>query len=295
MNIFKHLNKSEIINLCEKIDMPKQATDEVLYLIDSYDFKKAEPFFDLLFDVKTGGQAVENFNKLFEGNEKAKFLWLTISLVACLNTKDNYKAMGISDKIFYDTMGCFSRFVKEHKESYLVYGYDRQFWSYRQLSQTLYRIGELEFELLTRENDDFINEDIGLKKGDNIISVHIPSDAKINKENCKKSYKMAVEFFNKFYPNFNYQFFWCKTWLLSPYLKDILPQTSNILQFQSDYTVINIDKESESYKLWVFKNSNLTVENFPEDTSLQRNIKKHILNGGVIGEGECVINKNNFK
>lgn len=294
MNILKHLNETELTKLCNNINMPVEATNEVLSLLSTYDFNQVQPHFNLLFDVKAGSEAVEKLNALFCTHEKSKFLWLATSLSAALCTQEKYHAMGISDEIFYDTMGCFSRFVKEHKESYGEYGYDRQFWSYRQLSQTLYRIGTLEFELITRNDALELDGKVILNKGDNVLSIHIPSDGKINTENCHESYKMAIAFFKKYYPDFDYNYFWCQTWLLSPHLKEVLPAHSNILQFQSDFTTCNT-VESDSYKLWVFKDSNLAVEDFPEDTSLQRNIKKHIQNGGKIGEAECVIPKSKFK
>lgn len=293
MDIFKHLNKEEITFLCGKIDMPQEAAELAMGTIHSYDYSKVQPYFDLLFDVRTGDKAVEKLNELFKDEplNQNGFLWLTVSLSAALCTMENYQRMGIPDAIFYDTMACLSRFVKEHKQSYGVYGYDRQFWTYRQLSQALYRLGQLEFEVMTysRENNLVVDGDVAVKKGDIVLSVHIPSDARIDKEHNHQSYKMAKEFFARFYPELKYQYFWCETWLLSPNLKDVLSKTSNILQFQSDYSVCNFFSEEDGYKQWVFKNHKLEPTDFPEDTSLQRSIKKYVLDGGKIGEAECII------
>ncbi len=295
MNILTHLNEIEITNLCKNIDMPQDATATVLELMRTYDFSQVQPYFDLLFSYHTGNEAVAKINDLFKENENAGFLWLITSLSAALCTQEKYHEMRINDEIFYETMACLSRFVKEHKESFGVYGYDRQFWSYRQLSQTLYRIGTLEFEMLAHEGNDIVLDgETVLKKGGNIISVHIPSDARINSVNCHASYKMAIEFLEKYYPNFEFNLFYCHTWLLSPHLKEVLPESSNILQFQSDYTVCNVDEDDKGYHLWVFKERDIEPKDFKEDTSLQRNIKKHVLNGGKIGCAECIINKTKF-
>lgn len=54
--------------------------------------------------------------------------------------------------------------------------------------------------------------------------------------------------------------------------------------FQNRFEIVKVDEDSTGYVQWVFKNKNLSPQDFPEDTSLQINIKRHILNGGKIGE-----------
>ena len=44
-------------------------------------------------------------------------------------------------------MSCFTRFVNEYKESFNKYGFDRGFWTYRQLAMLLFKVGILEYEI----------------------------------------------------------------------------------------------------------------------------------------------------
>ncbi len=44
------------------------------------------------------------------------------------------------EDVFIATMGCFSRFVREHFDSYGYYGFDRDFWTTRQVNAKLFRI-----------------------------------------------------------------------------------------------------------------------------------------------------------
>jgi len=288
-------NISLLENLCEKIGMPKEVTQKVLDISKSYDFSVITEFSHNLRDIATAHIAFEGISKLIENESERGFIWLTISLMVALDTHKNYAQMGIDDKIFYDTMACFTRFVNEHKDSYGKYGFDRAFWTYRQLSQTIYRIGTLEFELFTHSGDEIsLDGKAIIKEGDKYLSIHIPSDAKTNKENCENSYKMANLFFGNIYPSFEYKYLYCNTWLLSPTLEKVLKQGSNILQFQSDFTICNFFEEDVSYKLWVFKDEKLEIENLPENTSLQRNIKTHLLSGGKVGSADGVIAKNKF-
>ena len=41
--------------------------------------------------------------------------------------------------------------------------------------------------------------------------------------------------------------------------------------------------------MWIFKKPDIPVENLPEETSLQRNVKEYLMTGGQIGEGKGYI------
>lgn len=291
MNILIHLNQTEIQCLCDKINMPQLATDKVIMLINDFDFAQFSDDFDELLTYTTGYNGFKSISDSLKESENAGFIWLTISLSGALIAQEKYTEMGISNEIFYDTMSCFSRFVKEYYDSFGVYGFDRAFWSYRQLSQTIYRLGTLEFELVAHEGDDILkNGEVVIKKGENIVSIHIPSDAKINICECDKSYSLAKDFIGKYYPDFSYKVFYCESWLMSPNLKYVLPSHSNILQFQSAYDFCTEYPDDTSYDLWVFKESGLAVEEWAEDTSLQRNIKTYVQSGKKLSAGDGIIN-----
>ena len=159
---------------------------------------------------------------------------LAVMLRAALRTRELYAARGIPDGIFLGTMRCFPRFLREHLESYGRYGFDRAFWTGRQLSLTLFRLGELEYELLPGE------------KG--VLSLHIPSDADLSEEKTDASLRMQVSFFAEYFPAYAGADIYCDSWLLSP-------------------------------------------EEFPERTSLQRNMKKFVLAGGKVGSGRGILLK----
>ncbi len=208
------------------------------------------------------------------------FGMLLCMLSAADITHEEYKARGIKGSIFADTMKCFTRFVREHMASYGEYGFDRDFWTWRQLSLRLFRIGELEYEKCTADDDESKRS----------ISLHIPSDAVISRENCLGSYEASKKFFAKFYPEYTGVPVVCSSWLLSPELKKLLPENSRILQFQQLFDIKSVNKESQSFLEWVYKRKDIPLESLPEDTTLQRNMKRHLLSGGWIGDacGELI-------
>lgn len=256
-------------SLLEGIHMPEEAAEKIIQLEKEIDYEKLKPMVSKLYERKVWQEGLEEL-KTELGEDPKGYKILTCMLTAALDTYKIYKEKGIQDKIFYDTFGCFSRFVKEHLASYGSYGFDRCWWTPRQLSMEEFRLGELEFELEKW-------------KGENVISVHIPSDAKLTKENCQASYKQAGEFFAAYFKEFSYKYYICDSWLLSPGLKAVLAPESKILQFQEGFTIDSWDKEDPSCLEWVFKNPKLTLEELPENTSLQRNIKKYFREGGQIG------------
>ena len=100
-------------------------------------------------------------------------------LRAALMAYDNYQRQGIGDGIFLATMGCFSRFVGEHLASFGTAGFDRGWWTYRQLSMRLFRTGELEYEFCPDEQT---------------IHLHVPSDTRLLLPLCAASLEQFRRF-----------------------------------------------------------------------------------------------------
>lgn len=204
------------------------------------------------------------------------FKMLFYMLSAASYSFEKYKEKGISEQIFTDTMKCFTRFVKEHKRSNGKYGFDRDFWTGRQLSLQLFRLGELEFETI-------------MENQEKMVSIHIPSDAILTEYNCKSSLKMAKDFFEKYAAEYANVPYICHSWLLSPALKELLPESSNIIKFQNLFTITETNKTATDFMMWIFKKPDIPVEDLPEETSLQRNVKQYLMTGGQIGEGKGYI------
>lgn len=177
--------------------------------------------------------------------------------------------------VFVDTMKCFTRFVQEHFQSYGAYGFDRGFWTTRQINAKLFRLGELEYELL-REGE----------KRD--ISLHIPSDCRLEASLLNESVEKAKAFFTQYFPEWQDAPMVCESWLLSPALKELLPPDSRILRFQRAFDLTPCkDDEREAVLQWVFhlappQQEGVSLSALPEDTGLQRGMKRFLLSGGVI-------------
>jgi len=131
-----------------------------------------------------------------------------------------------------------------------------------------------------------------IQEGTYHIDVHIPGGGSFSQELIQASYAEAREFFEKRY-NQKGLLFGCSSWLLSPTLDEMLPETSNILAFAHEYTIYktSVDPTGEKTGHYVFGSGvDMTnVDALPENSSLQRAMKARLKAGKGIGTGAGVI------
>ena len=116
-----------------------------------------------------------------------------------------------------------------------------------------------------------------LAPGDPVISVHIPGGTKLDSESCNNTYKKALEFIKKAYPEKKFKGMYVRSWLMNPTLSEILGENSNILSFQSFYKRFPIKSMGDEVFGFVFPKPIERYEDIPETTSLYRGLKKRYL------------------
>ena len=214
-------------------------------------------------------RAASSYKLLEERLGKDDMGMLACQLRAAVYTRALYSEAGISDRVFLDTMGCFRRFLGETLLRTGKLCFDRGWWTYRQLSMRIFRLGALEFEL---------------SDAPRAVSVHIPSDACLSSEEVDRSLGQLQSFLGENYPGFVDAPIGCESWLLSPVITEHLREGSNIRSFQDRFRLIHVVDEAPDVLEWLFRVPNGTpVAAFPERTSLQRDLKKHMLEGGKVG------------
>ena len=258
--------------ICSRIELQKEVEKAVLAMEEKQEFSQEDKEIRSLTEAENWEKARESLRKSI-GEDSQGMKILCCMLKAAAISLEKYREQEIEDRVFNDTMKCFTRFVEEHKVSYGVYGFDRDFWTGRQLSLQLFRLGELEYE---KKRD---------KEGEKYISIHIPSDAVLDSEKIRESLSRAKVFFEKQDPSWENGPYKCCSWLLSPALKNLLGKDSRILKFQGMFQIKEVYRDSDEFMEWVFKRKDIPLEELSEDTSLQRNMKAHLLSGGWVGEG----------
>lgn len=121
-----------------------------------------------------------------------------------------------------------------------------------------------------------------LKPGDDMISFHIPKKADFTPENLDKAFKEGCEKVKQYYPEKNIKCLLCSSWLVSPQLKSIMKPTSNIVAFAERFTPFPQKNDGKAVFSFVFPAGIERYEDLPENTSLERALKKLYLEGKYI-------------
>lgn len=77
----------------------------------------------------------------------------------------------------------------------------------------------------------------------------------------------------------------------SPALAKLLKPDCKIICFQNCFRLLEWKKKDNEFLQWVYGRTDIEYEYLPENTSLQRNMKKYLLQGGRIGAGRGILMK----
>lgn len=127
-----------------------------------------------------------------------------------------------------------------------------------------------------------------LAYGDPIIRLHIPATGKMTPELVDKSLEETKKFAKKYFPEFEYKAFACRSWLMDPQLDEILNDDSNIVKFRKRFRSLTCKSRGQAVFFFIFNkpNMNFDIQDLPADSSLQRALKEHYLKGKAIYELE---------
>lgn len=266
----------DLLELCKGIQLQEEITGKVFEIAEHMDFVLLEAQMNQLMDRKTAPKAYADLKEYFHEDEDNLNL-LVCNLTCAVRIYEKYQEKNISDEIFFDTMKCFTRFIWECKEKTGRFFFGRDWWTYRQVSMSLFRIGELEYEMTAVD-------------GEKVISMHIPSDAVFTEELVDSSLTMARDFFAEHFPEYTGCNYVCNSWLLSPKLRLLLGEASNIIRFQERFDLISTDPLDREFVEWLFQAPVQTnYDELKENTSLQRKAKKMLLQGEKIGSGYGIL------
>lgn len=243
-----------------------------------------------------------DLNKLAK---KSSVMKLAATLKAAEITHKKYIKKQISDEIFYNT---FSD-IKIWCENCNNKGLENINWLKNHINFELFKIGRFQYQLFKLNNPRLNYNKLPVSYGENVIYVHIPQGEKLDYNACLNSLSLSNIFFNKYFSEFNYNYYFCESWLLFDGNKFFMDKDSNILKFAGLFNVhysIN-DEKQEFERIFGFDKNIRKIERrrrlyknksdinrLPEFTSLQKNAKEYLINNGRFGEGIGTIPKSKY-
>jgi hypothetical protein len=270
----------DLAELCRRIELPAGMTDRVLTFDRDFDQATIAKATHNLLRRATWEQAIKDIQGIL-GDDPAGVKILACLLRCACKTHQTYSEKGIPEIIFIDTMKFFSRFVNFHQAVYGFPAFTWGWWVPRQLSLNEFRIGSLEYETVESATDRKIH-------------IHIASDSDLTLPRLRESYLNARKFFADYFPAYARADMICESWMLCPVLHELLPVSSRVLAFQRSFEVYKLDPENNGFLQWVYGRKDTPFTDLPETTSLQRNMKTHLLQSGKIGWAHGKLVQNPF-
>lgn len=202
-------------------------------------------------------------------------------------TWEYYQQRGISEALFHESFYALTVCSQICFDQMGIYGIDQHThrnWERYLLDGTLFRLGRLEFQLV--EFDAPIDADtFHIPAGTTLLSVHIPRYLPLDEESCEIAYERAKVFFREHFA-MDPCIFYCGSWLLHPWMQEVLPETSAIIKFQKKFTLFRTDQNVAAAAYWIFPNyEEGDVSRLPADTTLRRAAIARIQEGNPFGIG----------
>lgn len=197
-----------------------------------------------------------------------------------------YAEQGIDDAIFVTGMTDLKWKLWECKKIKGIYGTSAGTWYGLFFKMAMFGMGRLQYEI-RRFRRTYEKDGKRLEPDSLVLGVHIPRTlTPFSKESCDESFAMAKDFFANRLGDAPLAFV-CNSWLLYPENEKILHEKSNIRKFMARFDITERTDVDDYDELWSVFDMEYTgnIEDFPEDTFLQKAYKDHLREGGKHGRG----------
>ncbi|MCE9589008.1 MAG: acyltransferase domain-containing protein [Planctomycetes bacterium] len=120
-----------------------------------------------------------------------------------------------------------------------------------------------------------------IEPGTPMLDVHIPGYAPLDDVAVGESFRRAMEFFPRYFPEHRFAGFTCVSWLMDPQLADHLPAESNMVKFLRRFRILPAPGCSDFQHFErVFGGPVKDFASAPRDTTLKKALLEHVEAGG---------------
>ncbi len=129
-------------------------------------------------------------------------------------------------------------------------------------------MGFVEKDTVTLLKEDWVEV---LKPGDMLLALHVPSGPGYNPDRLKNSMLLALEFYQKYFPELPVKGFWSESWLYDSRLSLVLDsETSNIIKVQRQFYLYPVREGDAMLRYEVFGDWKADYKTAELKTSLQK-------------------------
>jgi len=210
---------------------------------------------------------------------------MTVLLSAIEPLLEIYAAKGLPEQLLWDSMEDLRYKLYECKQVFGIWGTAAGSWHRRFYWLQLFKLGRLEFEKIPCPWDAAAE---GVRKGDPVVNIHIPSCGPLTPELVEDSLAKAAAFYAKDFPDGPVPFV-CHSWLLNtPICQQVFPEGSNLKAFAHRFTVVEDHPDPLNKNFWrIFgiEYSENALDIAPADTTLRRSMLAFLRAGNCMGNG----------
>ena len=277
----------------ESYDYPAEAIDT---LLSAYDTVRDHPDFQALLDIYDKDRYCDYPALLAQCRRIAAEVdihtyTIEFLMFLCFSRKllQTYLEIGYTVALWRQSMldlKCKMMVCKSVKN---IWGMFVAWWYDGFFRMERFGLGRMEFELFDFPLDYYEKDGKVLKKGDKVINCHIAKTGEpLSPELVEDAYRQAVAFYKDAFIGKPIPLF-CESWLIYSKMDDLLPERSNIRTFKERYDVIHdhLYEKGDYSEMWRLYDMDYTgnLDDFPGDSTLRRNYRQYLKEGGQVGEG----------
>lgn len=187
----------------------------------------------------------------------------------------------------------YQRLIRVGCFNYECGKFNEPFWVFENKKDSSLKYVSVSNEMVAEQIEKEENDRLILSPGDDRNGIHIPVNADLSLSCVYQSLKKSQDEIRKAFPVLkNRQIVYtCHSWMLSPQLSGLLNADTKIVQFKNLFTPLPCTDGAGDFLKFVFKKPKTWTDwaTLPEDTTLRRAVKKHLMAGKALHCGKGVM------
>ena len=277
-----------IADFLKTLSFEKEYSDILLSNYEKLEKQAQKPLFDLIASYKSLNYVtcknLEDTAKEIAAAANIHEYTASLIVAVCLteHMHELYKERGISDDIWLDSVADIKYKTEECMLVKNVCGVFVLHWFDKFYNLERFCIGRLQFELSTL-GEQYEKNGICYPADTKVLRFHIPRSLKpLTAESVDSAFAAARVFFDM-----PHALFTCNSWLLYQGFEGVFKLGSNLDSFRKRFDILcsKTEPAGQYSDMWRLFDMDYTgnINDYPESSSLHRNMKQYLLNGGATG------------